>query len=137
MQINFNFSFPHLSCEYASVDATNFMGTHDAGLAARVSKIHLDKSGRQLGPHKERRKMKHDEHDSIVQEDENKSLLLTTATFERARLDHEVKFGDTCCSRPSILQLCIFRSWLSTSLLRGATGVRYCFGLASGYSLSF
>ena len=83
MQINFNFSFPHLSCEYASVDATNFMGTHDAGLAARVSKIHLDKSGRQLGPHKERRQMKHDEQNSSSSEgDENKSLLLTTASFE-------------------------------------------------------
>lgn len=31
LQINFNFSFPRLSCEYASVDAMNFMGTHDAG----------------------------------------------------------------------------------------------------------
>ena len=95
MQINFNFSFPHLSCEYASVDATNFMGTHDAGLAARVSKIHLDKSGRQLGAHKERRKMVHDEHheigqNSTIEGDENKSLLLITSTFERARLEHEV-----------------------------------------------
>ena len=38
-QVNFNLTFPHLKCEYASVDATNFMGTHDAGLAARVSKV--------------------------------------------------------------------------------------------------
>ena len=48
-QVNFNISFPHLKCEYASVDATNFMGTHDAGLAARVSKVRLDKSARSLG----------------------------------------------------------------------------------------
>jgi hypothetical protein len=33
LQVNFNFSFPHLKCEYASIDATNFMGTHDAGLS--------------------------------------------------------------------------------------------------------
>jgi thiol-disulfide isomerase/thioredoxin len=59
LQINFNLSFPHLSCEYASVDATNFMGTHDAGIAARVSKIHLDNRGRQLGPHKDRKEQKH------------------------------------------------------------------------------
>ncbi|KAJ1489381.1 hypothetical protein T484DRAFT_1780247 [Baffinella frigidus] len=52
LQINFNLSFPRLSCEYASVDATNFMGTHEAGLASRVTKIHLDRLGRQLGPHK-------------------------------------------------------------------------------------
>ena len=49
LQVNFNFSFPHLKCEYASVDATNFMGTHDAGLAARVSKVRLDKEGKQVG----------------------------------------------------------------------------------------
>ena len=39
LQINFNLTFPRLKCEFASVDATNFMGTHDAGLAARVSKV--------------------------------------------------------------------------------------------------
>ncbi len=39
-QVNFNFTFPHLKCEYASVDATNFMGTHDAGLSARVSPLY-------------------------------------------------------------------------------------------------
>ncbi len=39
LQINFNITFPRLKCEFASVDATNFMGTHDAGLAARVSKV--------------------------------------------------------------------------------------------------
>ena len=39
LQVNFNVSFAHLKCEYASVDASNFMGTHDAGLAARVSKV--------------------------------------------------------------------------------------------------
>ncbi len=90
MQINFNFSFPHLSCEYASVDATNFMGTHDAGLAARVSKIHLDKSGRQLGPHKDRREMKHEVNSSALEAGENSSLVLNTASFESARLQHEV-----------------------------------------------
>ena len=55
MQVNFNLSLPHLKCEYASVDATNFMGTHDAGLAARVSKVRLDKNGRPVGRHMERK----------------------------------------------------------------------------------
>ena len=49
LQINFNISFPHLKCEYASVDATNFMGTHDAGLGKRVSKVRLGGSGKSLG----------------------------------------------------------------------------------------
>ena len=34
-QINFNLTFPRLSCEYASVDATNFMGTHEASPSFR------------------------------------------------------------------------------------------------------
>eukprot|EP00290_Baffinella_frigidus_P009705 CAMPEP_0180131924 /NCGR_PEP_ID=MMETSP0986-20121125/8695_1 /TAXON_ID=697907 /ORGANISM="non described non described, Strain CCMP2293" /LENGTH=472 /DNA_ID=CAMNT_0022071865 /DNA_START=19 /DNA_END=1437 /DNA_ORIENTATION=+ len=56
LQVNFNFSFPHLKCDYASVDATNFMGTHDAGLAARVSKIRLDDKGRPVGRHEDAKK---------------------------------------------------------------------------------
>jgi hypothetical protein len=56
LQVNFNFSFPHLKCDYASVDATNFMGTHDAGLAARVSKIRLDEKGRPVGRHEDSKK---------------------------------------------------------------------------------
>jgi thiol-disulfide isomerase/thioredoxin len=89
LQINFNLSFPHLSCEYASVDATNFMGTHDAGIAARVSKIHLDAKGRQLGPHKDREKKKHSTDES-PHEGEVKSILLTADTFETERKKHEI-----------------------------------------------
>ena len=89
LQINFNLSFPHLSCEYASVDATNFMGTHDAGIAARVSKIHLDAKGRQLGPHKDREKKKHSTDES-PHEGEVKSMLLTADTFETERKKHEI-----------------------------------------------
>ena len=89
LQINFNFSFPHLSCEYASVDATNFMGTHDAGIAARVSKIHLDKMGRQLGPHKDRKEHKH-ATDETAHEGEIKSVSLTTDNFEMERKKHDV-----------------------------------------------
>jgi hypothetical protein len=51
LQVNFNYTFPHLKCEYASVDATNFMGTHDAGLAARVSKVRLDRAGGEYHQH--------------------------------------------------------------------------------------
>ncbi len=102
MQINFNFSFPHLSCEYASVDATNFMGTHDAGLAARVSKVHLDKAGRQLGPHKERREAKHEVNSSALEAGENNSLLLNTASFERARLQHEVRQSFNAYEKPPL-----------------------------------
>ncbi len=89
LQINFNFSFPHLSCEYASVDATNFMGTHDAGIAARVSKIHLDKMGRQLGPHKDRKETKHATEET-PHEGDVKSVSLTVDTFETERKKHDI-----------------------------------------------
>lgn len=89
LQINFNFSFPHLSCEYASVDATNFMGTHDAGIAARVSKIHLDKMGRQLGPHKDRKEHRH-ATDETPHEGEVKSVSLTIDSFEMERKKHDI-----------------------------------------------
>jgi thiol-disulfide isomerase/thioredoxin len=89
LQINFNFSFPHLSCEYASVDATNFMGTHDAGIAARVSKIHLDKIGRQLGPHKDRKQQNH-ATDETAHEGEIKSVSLTLDNFEMERKKHDI-----------------------------------------------
>ena len=94
LQINFNFSFPHLSCEYASVDAMNFMGTHDAGLAASVSKIHLDAKGRQLGPHKDRKEKKHSMDE--VHEGEQLSTSLTSSDFENARRTNEVSVFRSC-----------------------------------------
>jgi thiol-disulfide isomerase/thioredoxin len=89
LQVNFNLSFPHLKCEYASVDATNFMGTHDAGLAARVSKVHLDKNGRMLNKHEDRtRALQHTVDE--VHEGPAMSTLLTTDNFEVAHHQHEV-----------------------------------------------
>ena len=88
LQINFNLSFPHLSCEYASVDATNFMGTHDAGLAARVSKIHLDRRGRQLAPYKDRKDQKHETDATVKGPD--KVMQLTTENFGAQITSHEI-----------------------------------------------
>jgi len=89
LQVNFNVTFPHLKCDYASVDATNFMGTHDAGLSARVSKIRLDKDGRQINKFEERTKpLNHateEKHDGPAT-----SLVLTSDTFEAAHHRHDV-----------------------------------------------
>lgn len=92
LQINFNISFPHLSCEYASVDATNFMGTHDAGLASRVSKVMLDKSGNQIGPFVERKKpVKHTEDMPPLEHKElDRSLKVNILDFETVRRQYEV-----------------------------------------------
>lgn len=89
LQVNFNFTFPHLKCDYASVDATNFMGTHDAGLSARVSKVRLDKDGRQINKFEPRtRPLNHateETHDGPAT-----SLALTTDSFEAEHHKHEV-----------------------------------------------
>jgi len=81
LQVNFNFTFPHLKCDYASVDATNFMGTHDAGLAARVSKIRLDKDGKVVGRHDDNKKELRHTTDEVHEGPET-SLVLTTDNFE-------------------------------------------------------
>jgi hypothetical protein len=47
----FDIDFPHLQCEYCRIQATNFMGTHNAGLATRVNKYHLDSAGTVLSKH--------------------------------------------------------------------------------------
>jgi hypothetical protein len=92
MQINFNISFPQLSCEYASVDATNFMGTHDAGIATRVSKIHLDKSGKQLGPFSERKPVSHqDDLPPIEHKELEKSKHVNAHDFEIVRRQYQVR----------------------------------------------
>ncbi|EKX54421.1 hypothetical protein GUITHDRAFT_99900 [Guillardia theta CCMP2712] len=89
LQINFNFTFNHLSCEYASVDAANFMGTHDAGISSKVTKVHLDKNGRQLGVHKERKNLKHT-IDEAPHEGESKLITLTAGDFDKHRFEHEI-----------------------------------------------
>jgi hypothetical protein len=90
LQVNFNFSFPHLKCEYSSVDATNFMGTHDAGLAARVNKVRLDKLGRAISRHQDRKtELKH-----TVDEPEHtgpfKAFDLKEADFEVKHHEYDV-----------------------------------------------
>jgi len=91
VQVNFNISFPHLKCEYASVDATNFMGTHDAGLAARVSKVRLDKTGKNVGrvDDSKQKELRHTT-DETPHEGPTKSTALTTDSFEATHHKYEV-----------------------------------------------
>lgn len=46
LRINFNVSFPALSCEFASVDVNDVMGMHRINLTKTVWKRPLDRSGR-------------------------------------------------------------------------------------------
>eukprot|EP00287_Rhodomonas_sp_CCMP768_P004389 CAMPEP_0196740402 /NCGR_PEP_ID=MMETSP1091-20130531/31598_1 /TAXON_ID=302021 /ORGANISM="Rhodomonas sp., Strain CCMP768" /LENGTH=474 /DNA_ID=CAMNT_0042085543 /DNA_START=59 /DNA_END=1483 /DNA_ORIENTATION=+ len=89
LQVNFNITFPHLKCEFASVDATNFMGTHDAGLAARVSKVRLDEKGKIVGKHEEPKKeVKHTE--DAKHEGPETALQLTAESFETNHHKYDV-----------------------------------------------
>merc|ERR1712216_605986 len=91
LQVNFNISFPHLKCEYASVDATNFMGTHDAGLAARVSKVRLDKSARSLGRFDDSQQKQHKHSmDETPHEGPATALPLNTDNFEATHHQYDV-----------------------------------------------
>lgn len=49
LRINFNLSFPALSCEHASVDVSDTMGNHRVNLTKTVQKYPLDKDGRIVG----------------------------------------------------------------------------------------
>lgn len=90
LQVNFNLTFPHLKCEYASVDASNFMGTHDAGLAARVSKVRLSKSGKPISRHEDRKKELKHTTDESPHEGPQASIDLKEATFETKHHEFDV-----------------------------------------------
>jgi len=49
LRINFNLSFPALSCEFASVDVSDAMGNHRVNLTKTVRKYPLDSQGRVVG----------------------------------------------------------------------------------------
>mmetsp|Transcript_25551 Transcript_25551/g.35254 ORF Transcript_25551/g.35254 Transcript_25551/m.35254 type:complete len:494 (+) Transcript_25551:129-1610(+) len=49
LRINFNFSFPSLSCEFASVDVSDAMGNHRVNLTKTVRRYPLDKNGNIVG----------------------------------------------------------------------------------------
>ncbi|CAI5953516.1 unnamed protein product [Closterium sp. NIES-64] len=50
LRINFNFSFPALSCEFASVDVTDVLGTARYNLSKTVRKYPIDAAGNWVGP---------------------------------------------------------------------------------------
>lgn len=50
LRINFNFSFPALSCEFASVDVTDVLGTARYNLSKTVRKFPIDALGNWVGP---------------------------------------------------------------------------------------
>lgn len=68
------------------------MGTHDAGLASRVSKMMLDKSGKPIGAFADRKvAIKHtDDLPPLEHKELDRSLKLNIHDFEMVRRQYEV-----------------------------------------------
>ena len=116
MRINFNVSFPALSCEFASVDVGDAIGLNRYNLTKTVFKRPIDSSLNPLGPIQWERgeKQKPVEHADATQHDRAKALVqhhtderaknasdgdqpepvleLTASTFETARKESAVLF---------------------------------------------
>jgi len=97
LQVNFNVDFPALKCEYAKISATNFMGTHMAGIALRVSKVHMDGKGKPLARFEERKEpLKHSENE--VHEGPVVTKSLTQQVFTSEVASHEITIVNFCVS---------------------------------------
>uniref|UniRef100_A0A7S0YH40 Thioredoxin domain-containing protein n=1 Tax=Hemiselmis tepida TaxID=464990 RepID=A0A7S0YH40_9CRYP len=97
LQLNFNMDFPHLKCDFAKISATNFMGTHMAGMALRINKVHLDMAGKAIARHEERKKpLQHSQNE--VHEGPVATKGLTEEKFHSTLQDHSVTLVSFCVS---------------------------------------
>mmetsp|Transcript_7112 Transcript_7112/g.16279 ORF Transcript_7112/g.16279 Transcript_7112/m.16279 type:complete len:482 (-) Transcript_7112:57-1502(-) len=95
LQLNFNMDFPRLKCDFAKISATNFMGTHMAGMALRVNKVHLDQAGKAIARHEERKSpLKHSQDE--VHEGPVATKDLTQEKFHATLQDHSVTIVSFC-----------------------------------------
>jgi hypothetical protein len=100
----FDIDFPRLQCEYCRIQATNFMGTHNAGLATRVNKYHLDKAGAVLGKHVSLKSpLVHEVIDDAetANSTAHTTPLLDLNTYEGARAETPLLFLSLCVERNS------------------------------------
>lgn len=96
LRINFNFSFPSLSCEFASVDVSDVLGTARFNLSKTVRKFPIDHNFQVVGPQHHPGPVptpsKHgdDPHDTrllMAQPEESGALVLTDENWEA--MSHE------------------------------------------------
>eukprot|EP00240_Pyramimonas_obovata_P001133 CAMPEP_0118942772 /NCGR_PEP_ID=MMETSP1169-20130426/36801_1 /TAXON_ID=36882 /ORGANISM="Pyramimonas obovata, Strain CCMP722" /LENGTH=486 /DNA_ID=CAMNT_0006887843 /DNA_START=217 /DNA_END=1677 /DNA_ORIENTATION=+ len=93
LRINFNLSFPALSCEFASVDVSDAMGNHRVNLTKTVRKYPLDKNGRIVGdvvrdlPEPKYEELLHDIQETHIEKKPEEVKIMDTldaATFPEA-----------------------------------------------------
>ncbi|KAK7405080.1 hypothetical protein VNO78_06264 [Psophocarpus tetragonolobus] len=84
LRIEFNISFPALSCEFASVDVSDVLGTHRLNITKTVRKFSIDSNLRPTGAEfhsgTAANAVKHD--DEVDQESVEGSFSLTTHNFD-------------------------------------------------------
>lgn len=94
LRINFNISFPDLSCEFATLDVSDALGTKRLNLTKTVRKVALDARGKRLpgvATSDKTRSIKYDdEHPGIDYEDANISLPLTSKNFDMILATHDI-----------------------------------------------
>ncbi|CAN8303031.1 unnamed protein product [Cochlearia groenlandica] len=89
LNLDFNISFPALSCEFASVDVSDVLGTHRLNITKTVRKIPIDPSLRGTGAEFHSTTglhlINHGDEDHEVEEGEDSyaSVPLTNATFDQ------------------------------------------------------
>ncbi|XP_019453659.1 PREDICTED: protein disulfide-isomerase 5-4-like [Lupinus angustifolius] len=85
LRIDFNISFPALSCEFASVDVRDVLGTKRLNITKTVRKFSIDSNLRRIGaefhPGTVANAVKHD--DEVDEDSAEGSLSLTTHNFNK------------------------------------------------------
>ncbi|KAE9456596.1 hypothetical protein C3L33_11607, partial [Rhododendron williamsianum] len=115
LRIEFNFSFPALSCEFASVDVSDVLGTNRLNITKTVRKYPINSdlkpTGSEFHSGPISKDIKHD--DEVDEQHAGGSASLDARNFDIVIMDIENCFAGT-------------KSWLSISLLLGAIGVIAC-----------
>ncbi|KAL6999229.1 Protein disulfide-isomerase 5-4 [Sarracenia purpurea var. burkii] len=92
LSIDFNISFPALSCEFASVDVSDVLGTNRLNITKTIHKYPIDSnlkpSGSEFHPGPISSDIKHD--DEVDEEYAEGSISLGDRNFDRIRHNHPI-----------------------------------------------
>ncbi|KAH9622072.1 hypothetical protein KSS87_009281, partial [Heliosperma pusillum] len=92
LRIDFNMSFPALSCEFASVDVSDALGTNRLNITKTIRKFSIDSNMRPTGPeYLSGATINLVKHDDGGEEDYGEgSLALNGQNFERVSHEHDI-----------------------------------------------
>ncbi|CAO2833508.1 unnamed protein product [Amaranthus hypochondriacus] len=92
LRIDFNMSFPALSCEFASVDVSDVLGTNRLNITKTIRKFSIDSHMRPTGPEFIFGPTTHPiKHDDDGEEDYGEgSIVLSGQNFDRVTQEHDI-----------------------------------------------